>query len=72
MDTAVAATRSREAVDRLVSVNGAGAFARANPLQRIWRDLATTTRHGVVNPDLRREIYGRSLLGLTEQPTFTV
>ncbi|MFD7834703.1 acyl-CoA dehydrogenase family protein [Streptomyces sp. NPDC059761] len=72
MDTGVAATRSREAVDRLVSVSGAGAFARTNPLQWIWRDLNTASRHGVVNPDLGREIYGRSLLGIAEQPTFII
>jgi 3-hydroxy-9,10-secoandrosta-1,3,5(10)-triene-9,17-dione monooxygenase len=72
MDTAVAAIRTREAVDRLVSVSGASAFALTNPLQRIWRDLGTASRHGVVNPDLGREIYGRSLLGITEQPTFII
>lgn len=72
MDTAVAAIRTREAVDRLVSVNGAGTFALANPLQRIWRNLGTASRHGVVNPDLGREIYGRSLLGIEEQPTFII
>ncbi|MEV6175279.1 acyl-CoA dehydrogenase family protein [Streptomyces sp. NPDC051954] len=72
MDTAVAAIRTREAVDRLVSVAGASAFASANPLQRIWRDLGTASRHGVVNPDLGREIYGRSLLGFTDQPTFII
>ncbi|MGW4913480.1 acyl-CoA dehydrogenase family protein [Streptomyces sp. NPDC004270] len=57
MDTAVAAIRSREAVDRLVSVSGASTFALANPLQRIWRDLGTASHHGVVNP---------------EQPTFVI
>lgn len=72
MDTAVAAIRTREAVDRLVSVNGAGTFALVNPLQRIWRNLGTASRHGVVNPDLGREIYGRSLLGIEEQPTFII
>ncbi|MER5787869.1 acyl-CoA dehydrogenase family protein [Streptomyces sp. NPDC001980] len=72
MDTAVAAIRTREAVDRLVSVCGASAFALANPLQRIWRDLGTASRHGVVNPDLGREIYGRSLLGIADQPTFII
>ncbi|WP_089101901.1 acyl-CoA dehydrogenase family protein [Streptomyces hyaluromycini] len=72
MDTAVAAIRTREAVDRLVSVCGASTFALANPLQRIWRDLGTASRHGVVNPDLAREIYGRTLLGITEQPTFII
>ncbi|MGH1556476.1 hypothetical protein ACRAWF_46195 [Streptomyces sp. L7] len=72
MDTAVAAVRSREAVDRLVSVSGASTFALTNPLQRIWRDLGTASRHGVVNPDLGREIYGRSLLGIAQQPTFII
>ncbi|MER7184434.1 acyl-CoA dehydrogenase family protein [Streptomyces hyaluromycini] len=72
MDTAVAAIRTREAVDRLVSVCGASTFALANPLQRIWRDLGTASRHGVVNPDLAREIYGRTLLGIPEQPTFII
>jgi 3-hydroxy-9,10-secoandrosta-1,3,5(10)-triene-9,17-dione monooxygenase len=72
MDTGVAATRSREAVDRLASVSGAGSFALANPLQRIWRDLRTASRHGVVNPGLSREIHGRSLLGIAEQPAFII
>jgi 3-hydroxy-9,10-secoandrosta-1,3,5(10)-triene-9,17-dione monooxygenase len=72
MDTAVAAIRSREAVDRLVSVAGASSFASSNPLQRIWRDLGTASRHGVVNPDLGREIYGRSMLGIAEQLTFII
>ncbi|MFJ8848570.1 acyl-CoA dehydrogenase family protein [Streptomyces cyaneofuscatus] len=72
MDTGVAAVRTREAVDQLVSVTGAGGFALANPLQRIWRDLGTASRHGVVNPGLAREIYGRSVLGIEEQPTFII
>ncbi|MGW8378877.1 acyl-CoA dehydrogenase family protein [Streptomyces sp. ODS28] len=72
MDTGVTAVRSREAVDRLVSVAGGSGFALANPLQRIWRDLGVASRHGVVNPDLAREIYGRSLLGIADQPTFMI
>ncbi|MFE4963254.1 hypothetical protein [Streptomyces sp. NPDC056660] len=39
---------------------------------RIWRDLGTASRHGVVNPGLGREIYGRSPLGIAEQPTFVI
>jgi alkylation response protein AidB-like acyl-CoA dehydrogenase len=68
MDTAVAATRAREAVDVLLSVAGASSFALASPLQKIWRDLGTATRHGTVNPNLAREIYGRARLGFEEQP----
>lgn len=68
-DIAVAATRCREAVSLLLDVGGAGSFALANPLQRIWRDLEIITRHGLVNVNLSREIYGRALLGIEEQVT---
>ncbi|MER6141967.1 hypothetical protein ABT174_18280 [Streptomyces sparsogenes] len=35
MDTGYVARRSREALDLLLSIQGAGSFAEANPLQRI-------------------------------------
>ncbi|MFC7487057.1 acyl-CoA dehydrogenase family protein [Knoellia sp. CPCC 206453] len=60
---------AREAVDLLLNVSGAGSFAEANPMQRIWRDLETGTRHAVVNPDIGFELYGRALLGVQEQIT---
>lgn len=63
-DMGVGVTRAREAVDLLLNVGGAGSFATANPLQKIWRDLETASRHGYVNPDLSREIYAHALLGL--------
>ncbi|MFJ8004025.1 acyl-CoA dehydrogenase family protein [Streptomyces fagopyri] len=72
MDTGVAANRTREAVDLLVSVCGAGSFAQANVVQKLWRDLNVASRHGVVNPNLAREIYGRTLLGIDELPTFII
>jgi alkylation response protein AidB-like acyl-CoA dehydrogenase len=72
MDAAVAATRIREAVDSLLSVAGAGSFALASPLQKIWRDLGTASRHATVNSNLVREVYGRALLGFDEQPTFLI
>lgn len=59
----------RQAADRLLDVQGASAFADANPLQRIWRDLATASRHGILNPDIAREIYGKALLGVEERIT---
>lgn len=62
-DIATAATRCRQAVGLLLNVAGAGSFAQANPLQRIWRDLEIISRHGLVNVDIGREIYGRALLG---------
>jgi len=35
----------RDGVDRLMSVQGASAFAESNPIQRVWRDIATASRH---------------------------
>jgi alkylation response protein AidB-like acyl-CoA dehydrogenase len=68
-DVGTIARRSREAVDLLLNVHGAGSFAEANPLQRIWRDLEVCTRHAVVNAEISKELYGRALLGVPEQIT---
>ncbi|MFF3569287.1 acyl-CoA dehydrogenase family protein [Nocardia jiangxiensis] len=57
-------TRScREAVEILLDANGASCFAHANPIQRIWRDIETGSRHGMLVPDVNMEVYGRALLG---------
>jgi alkylation response protein AidB-like acyl-CoA dehydrogenase len=72
MDAATATSRAKEAVDLLVTVSGASSFALSNPLQRIWRDLGVASRHGLVNPNLARELYGRALLGIEEQPAFMI
>ncbi|MFD9661460.1 hypothetical protein ACFWAY_07465 [Rhodococcus sp. NPDC059968] len=42
-------------------------FAQVNPLQRIWRDLETSSRHAFVNVNINQEIYGRALLEIEEQ-----
>ena len=68
-DVGTIARRSREAVDLLLNVHGAGSFAEANPLQRIWRDLEVCSRHAVVNAEISKELYGRALLGVEEQVT---
>lgn len=62
-DTALVAEKVLEAIDRLMSVHGAGAFAETNPLQRIWRDANTAARHGVVNPLISYEVYGKAIFG---------
>ncbi len=64
MDTGYAAERAREAMDILLSAHGASSFAEASPLQRLWRDLETCTRHAVVSPEISREVYGKALLGI--------
>ncbi|RFU19108.1 oxidoreductase [Geodermatophilus marinus] len=66
-DVAVVVTRCREAVALLLDAAGASSFARSNPLQRIWRDLEVAGRHGLLNVDLSREMYGRALLGIEPQ-----
>ena len=66
-DLATVACRCREAVGLLLDVAGASSFAQANPLQRVWRDLEIICRHGLVNVNLAREIYGHALLGVPEQ-----
>jgi alkylation response protein AidB-like acyl-CoA dehydrogenase len=62
-DTATTAEYVLKAIDMLLSVHGAGSFAETNPLQRIWRDANTAARHGVVNPLVSYEVYGKALLG---------
>jgi alkylation response protein AidB-like acyl-CoA dehydrogenase len=69
MDVGVAARSAREAADLLLNVGGARGFALSNPVQRIWRDLETASRHPMLSTDLGREIYARSLLGIDEQVT---
>jgi alkylation response protein AidB-like acyl-CoA dehydrogenase len=64
MDTGYVARQCREAIEILLSVNGAGSFAEANPLQRMWRDTETASRHAVIGPEISQELYGRELLGL--------
>lgn len=66
MDTGHAAKLARDAINRLLSVNGASSFALANPLQRIWRDCEMGSRHALVLPEVASLIYGRVLFGVNE------
>jgi 3-hydroxy-9,10-secoandrosta-1,3,5(10)-triene-9,17-dione monooxygenase len=63
VDLGLAMRHSRDGVDRLMSVQGSSAFAESNPIQRVWRDIATATRHGLLTPEVPLEIYGRALVG---------
>ena len=56
-----------EAIGILLSAHGAGSFAEANPLQRIWRDSAVAARHAILQPAMIKEMYGKALLGVEEQ-----
>jgi alkylation response protein AidB-like acyl-CoA dehydrogenase len=58
-----------QAIDLLLYAHGAGAFADANPLQRIWRDSAIAARHAITLPAVNHEVYGKALLGRDDQIT---
>ena len=64
MHTGYAAETARQAVDILLSAHGASSFAEVSPLQRMWRDLETCSRHAVVSPEISAEVYGKALLGI--------
>jgi 3-hydroxy-9,10-secoandrosta-1,3,5(10)-triene-9,17-dione monooxygenase len=57
---------AREAVNLLVSASGGSAFGESNPLQRIWRDINTSSLHGILTHRTNLEMYGRILLGLPQ------
>ncbi|MGL5860419.1 MAG: acyl-CoA dehydrogenase family protein, partial [Phycicoccus sp.] len=68
-DAGYVAEQVTAAIDILVSAHGAGTFAEANPLQRIWRDSATAARHAILNPMVAYEVYGKALVGSQEVVT---
>jgi 3-hydroxy-9,10-secoandrosta-1,3,5(10)-triene-9,17-dione monooxygenase len=69
MDVGVAAKRAREAVDLLLNVGGARGFSLSNPVQRIWRDVETASRHPMLSTELGREIYARAMLKIEKPVT---
>ena len=72
MDTGFVAETARTAINMLMSAHGASSFAEVSPMQRIWRDSETASRHAVVSPEISSEVYGRALLGFTEGVTALV
>ena len=69
MDVGHTVTIARDAIDVLMTSHGASAFADFNPLQRIWRDCETASRHAVAGPDIAAEVYGRALVGINDGVT---
>ncbi|MEU6603377.1 acyl-CoA dehydrogenase family protein [Streptomyces flaveolus] len=62
-----AVQRVLEAVSVLVNAHGSSAFADDNVLQRIWRDVNIAARHAGLVPAVGLEIYGKSLVGVSER-----
>ncbi|POX63492.1 oxidoreductase [Streptomyces sp. Ru62] len=56
-----------EAVSVLLNAHGASAFTDDNALQRIWRDVNVAARHAGLVPGVGLEVYGKSLLGVSER-----
>jgi alkylation response protein AidB-like acyl-CoA dehydrogenase len=67
--TGYAVQQVTKAIDILMYAGGAGGFAEVSVLQRIWRDSATAARHAVLAPQVGYEVYGRTLLGVSNTVT---
>ncbi|MEZ5282685.1 MAG: acyl-CoA dehydrogenase family protein [Acidimicrobiales bacterium] len=52
------------ATNRLLGASGAGAAHKTNPLERLYRDISTATRHAMLDFDTAVEMHGQHLLGL--------
>lgn len=57
------------ALDDIMYLGGAGAFASSSPLQQVWRDANTGARHGVLNAFVNYEWLG-SVAVNPEMPIF--
>ncbi|MFE9629013.1 acyl-CoA dehydrogenase family protein [Streptomyces sp. NPDC006527] len=67
-----AAQHVLEAVSTLLNVHGASSFADASALQRIWRDANVAARHAGLVPAVGLEVYGKSLLGISDRVSLMV
>lgn len=68
-DTGYVAQYASDAINMLMTAHGAGGFADASPMQRIWRDANTAARHAIVLQPVGEEIYGKALLGVENTVT---
>jgi 3-hydroxy-9,10-secoandrosta-1,3,5(10)-triene-9,17-dione monooxygenase len=67
-----AAQQVIDALSILVDAHGAGSFAESSPLQQYWRDANTAARHAGLQATVGYEVYGKSMLGVTERISYTV
>ena len=66
MDTGQVAQLCREAINKLLTVNGPSSFATAKEIQRFWRDSEVASRHALAEPEIAKHLYGRALFGIYE------
>ncbi|WGY00386.1 acyl-CoA dehydrogenase family protein [Nocardioides sp. QY071] len=67
-NVAHAARMVTTAMDDLMYLGGASAFAHSSALGRIWRDANTGARHGVLNPYVNYEAAGSGLVDVEAAP----
>jgi len=65
-DITFAAQQIRRGIDALIEISGARSVYDADPLQALFRDIATIGTHVVVSPQGAMVPYGRLMLGLPE------
>ena len=56
-----------DAINILLNVHGAAAFAETSLMQQYWRDANTAARHAGLNAVVGYEIFGKELLGVPER-----
>jgi alkylation response protein AidB-like acyl-CoA dehydrogenase len=66
MDTGQVARLCREAINKLLTVNGPSSFATARMMQHFWRDSEVASRHALAEPEIAKQLYGRALFGMYE------
>ena len=59
-------------IHELLTAHGSAGFAEASPLQRIWRDQATASRHGHTLGASGYEAYGKTLFGRESDARFVL
>jgi 3-hydroxy-9,10-secoandrosta-1,3,5(10)-triene-9,17-dione monooxygenase len=65
MEASYVVETARGAIRILCEANGTATFGDG-PLQRIWRDSETAASHAALHPNVNAEIFGRALLGVSE------
>ncbi|MFC3572086.1 acyl-CoA dehydrogenase family protein [Streptomyces yaanensis] len=68
----LAAQHVLEAISTLLNAHGSSGFADDRPLQRVWRDANVAARHAGLVPAVGLEVYGKTLLGVSERVSLMV
>ncbi|RKT87214.1 Acyl-CoA dehydrogenase [Saccharopolyspora antimicrobica] len=70
LDLGLTIQRAKESVDILNNASGASSVRMTVPIQRIARDIHTSSLHAFAHPDTNLELYGRVACGLEPNTQF--